>query len=352
MGAKAKEKAPEKSATASTSMDKSTKDDSPKQLFGGWTGKTPVTLLNEYIQRQQSEGWHRADYSIHGGPNNGYTCVIRLTKQDKKLGHQRVEFKPTPMVRLPTAIEARHMAATYVLFRMRANTSLYRMIPPVHRTYWLELDAIRKEEVGREWMYAEDPFAAQAAREKERADRDRAYKKLEETKVRAKETGRHEDLLSKGLRRRWDDLAEVAMSDAQRSKAETVVRTWTATWGLATSETGNGGGEEEGLVAKGFRQLHVAEALAACQGDAGRAFEWLCVHVPEDDLPPQVMRRGYHASMVVGGNNGELAMQLAARRLARSGFAPTLCRQALDEAMESSALPDEAMAESRAAEIL
>ncbi|KAJ2581272.1 helicase, partial [Coemansia sp. RSA 1836] len=366
MGAKAKEKKAKEKPTSANDAVPPPPPPQPPPLFGGWTGKTPVTLLNEYIQRQQSEGWHRADYSVHGGPGAGYLCIIRLTKQDKKLGQLRVEFKPTATattgLRFPTAIEARHMAATYTLFRLRANTSLYRMIPPVHRAYWLDLDAIKKEESSaKEWMYAEDPFAAQVARDRDRVDRDRARAQVEETRVRAKETGRHEDLLPGGLRRRWDDLAEVAMSEAQRSAAESVVRTWTATWKLPVSssdDAGSGAGADKsggrmGLVKRGFRATHVDEALAACQGDPGRAFEWLCVHVPEDDLPAQVMRRGYHASLVVGSNNStdtvdELALQLAARRLARSGFALSLCRQALDQAM---VMPI-GVAESRAAEIL
>ncbi|KAJ2059448.1 helicase [Coemansia sp. S146] len=329
-GDKAKDKAGDKPG------DK--KDPAPQALFGGWTGKTPATLLNEYIQRQQAEGWHRADYNIHGSSQHGYSCVIRLSKQDKKLGRLQVEFRPTATpstgLRFPTAIEARHMAATYALYQLRANTSLYRMIPPVHRSYWLELDEARVGE-----RVCEDPFAAKLARDRDREDREKMRAKREETRVRAKETGRTEDLLPAGLRRRWDDLAQVNMSEEQRNRAESVVRLWTATWGLKT---------EGKAVLTGFRPAHIEEALAACGGDQARAFEWLCVHVPEDDLPEHVMRRGYQASMVTGTNasGAELASQLAAKRLARSGFALTMCREALDEAGTGD------KAEARAAEIL
>ncbi|KAJ2106951.1 putative ATP-dependent RNA helicase ucp12 [Coemansia sp. RSA 922] len=334
---KAKDKAPDKPADKPKEK---TTDKKDLGLFGGWTGKTPVTLLNEYVQRQQSEGWHRADYNIHGTAQHGYTCVIRLSKQDKKLGLLKVEYRPTPTtstgLRFPTAIEARHMAATYTLYQLRANTSLHRMIPPVHRTYWLELDENRKGD-----RVCEDPFAAKLARDRDREDRERIRMKREETKIRAKETGRTEDLLSTGLRKRWDDLAQVHMSEEQRSNAESVVRLWTATWGLKT---------EGNAVLTGFRPQHIEEALAACGGDQARAFEWLCVHVPEDDLPEHVMRRGYQASMVTGSNasGSELALQLAAKRLARSGFALSMCRAALEEANSE----DLTRAESRAAEIL
>ncbi|KAJ2696117.1 putative ATP-dependent RNA helicase ucp12 [Coemansia sp. IMI 209128] len=313
MGAKTKDKPAEAESSA---------------LFGGWTGKTPVTLLNEYVQRQQTDGWHRPDYNIHGTAHTGFTCIIRLSKQDKKLGRLQVEFRPTAMPqRQATALEARHMAATYVLHRLRANTSLYRMMPPVHRAYWLELDADR----GESWMY-DDPFAAKVVRDREREDKAKERAKREEVRSRAVESGRREDLLPPGLRKRWDALAQVHMSEALRAKAEGVVRLWTATWGVVEESKDTGG------LIKGFRSAHVEEALAACGGDEQAALQWLCVHVPEDDLPEHIMQRGYRSSMVTGSNasNTELSHELAAKRLARSGFSLSQCRAALTSAMDES----------------
>ncbi|KAJ1935288.1 helicase, partial [Kickxella alabastrina] len=95
-------------------------------LFNGWTGKTPATLLNEYVQKQPT--WHRASYNVSGGTNTGgYTCSIHLGKIDPK-------NKSTPLAvhlrapaslaeKQPTPVEARHMAATYALYRMRSDTS-------------------------------------------------------------------------------------------------------------------------------------------------------------------------------------------------------------------------------------
>ncbi|KAJ2731273.1 helicase [Coemansia sp. BCRC 34962] len=320
----------------------------PTALFGGWTGKAPVTLLNEYVQRQQAEGWHRADYNIQGTAHTGFTCVIRLSKQDKKLGRLKVEFRPTATattpLRHPTALEARHMAATYALHRLRANTSLYRMIPPVCRAYWLELDANR----GEPWMY-DDPFAAKLARDRERDDREKERAKKEEIRSRALENGRLEDLLPPALRSRWDALAQVDMSEALRNKAESVVRTWTDTWGITAEEEGSRD-SGEGLAKMGFRSAHIDEALKACGGDSQAALQWLCVYVPEDDLPEHIMQRGYQSSMVTGSNaasNVELSRELAAKRLARSGFSLSQCRAALD-----SAPGDLGAAESRAMDIL
>ncbi|KAJ2840802.1 helicase [Coemansia sp. 'formosensis'] len=321
------------------------KNDTPV-LFGGWTGKTPVTLLNEYVQRQ--DGWHRASYNVRS-TGGRHSCVIHLAKEDKKLGRLQVEYRPTATastgLHFATAVEARHMAATYALYQLRGNTSLHRMMPPVHRAYWLDLDT--EKTPGRDF---EDPFITKVAKDRDRADRQKAAEKREETRARARETGRHEDLLPAGLRTRWDALSAVPMSEPLRAQAEGIVRTWTATWGLSSGTDGDGGGLQ------GFRAAHVDEALAACAGDRAAAFEWLCVHVPEDDLPDRVMRRGYKASLVTGSNaaaGDELARGLAAKRVARSGFALSMCRDAIDEALnEDQANGDLAWAEARAADVL
>ena len=36
-------------------------DDVKKSIFGNWTGKTPVTLLNEYCQKQH---WQKPEYQM------------------------------------------------------------------------------------------------------------------------------------------------------------------------------------------------------------------------------------------------------------------------------------------------
>ncbi|KAJ2172200.1 helicase, partial [Coemansia sp. RSA 518] len=178
MGGKAKKTAPVDSKPKKTAQDdtkaKKGAQDTPKPaetpaqaLFGKWTGKTPVTLLNEFVQK--NTGWHKPEYLMHGGPNS-YNCTIRLSKSDKKQPAPiSVHFKPeatdSTLLKHKTSLEARHVAATFVLHRLRSDTNLHRMLPPMHREYWLDLEKLRQVNTS-EWVYVADPFAAKIAREK------------------------------------------------------------------------------------------------------------------------------------------------------------------------------------------
>ncbi|KAJ2656320.1 helicase [Coemansia sp. RSA 1200] len=356
-----------------------------QQLFGKWTGKTPVTLLNEHVQR--NAGWQRPDYNMRGSSSgSGFHCVVRMTKIDAKSSSSKagpstetVAFEPTETksrpLRHPTALEARHTAATYALHRLRSATSMHLMLPPVFRTYWLELEDQRKElqltkkkkdanDMG-DWKYAADPFAAKAARTREREVKEEERTRTKERERRAVALGRSEDLMRPGMRRRWEELAEVHMSEDNRQAVEAVVRTWTRSWALdeeeGEREETNNEKEEPGarnkLLALGFRRAHVAEALTHA-GTMQEALDWLCVHIPEDDLPDQVLRRSYRAAPAIvapavdadGSTHRErtaAAVGAAAKRLARSGFAESVCRGAVAECLAHA--PTVAAAEALAA---
>ncbi|KAJ2664256.1 putative ATP-dependent RNA helicase ucp12 [Coemansia sp. RSA 1199] len=367
MGGKAKKAAPvdsktKKTAEVESKPKKGAQDDTkpkpaenPAQaLFGKWTGKTPVTLLNEFVQK--NAGWHKPEYLMHGGPNS-YNCTIRLSKSDKKQPTPiSVHFKPeatdSTLLKHKTSLEARHVAATFVLHRLRSDTNLHRMLPPVHREYWLDLEKLRQENTS-EWVYVADPFAAKIAREKHFEERAVKQAKKREQVARA-EAGHKEELLPPGQRRRWEEMAEVGMSERHRETVEAVVRTWTSNWGVtdSSSEAGGDPGTRNALIKQGFREVHVDEALGHTT-TREQALDWLCVHVPEDDLPQQVMQRAYRASAtVVTSDERALSVQLAAKRLARAGFPTSKCKSVVEQKLDEQpdAMPDAlAAAEARAA---
>jgi ATP-dependent RNA helicase DHX57 len=75
--------------------------------------------------------------------------------------HKHLAFKPT-------ALEARHFAATYGLFRVCSMRNIHMMLPPDYRDLWKgEFEVLKKEDVkeGRAWMYEADPFSALQERE-------------------------------------------------------------------------------------------------------------------------------------------------------------------------------------------
>ncbi|KAJ2785662.1 helicase [Coemansia interrupta] len=319
------------------------------KLFGGWTGKTPMTLLNELVQRQS--GWHRASYNVHGGADGKFTCTIRLTKPDPKTRSavQTVTFRPPSELTAaqPSAVEAKHYAATYALFRMRSDTRMHLSLPPEHRAYWEALDGQREKGEG---VYAADPFAAKIERDKGRVAREREREKHAERRERA-EQGHREELLKPAARRRWDEMLEVRMAERHRLRVEGVVRTWTTQWGLGGSdddgdEKEQSEGAVDALVKLGFQRAHAEEALGHGRTRDG-AVDWLCVHVPEDDLPARFMKRGEAPVVVRLDGAGERAQ----RRLGACGFPRALVQDALGAALEQPDA-DEDAAEARAASAL
>ncbi|KAJ2804431.1 putative ATP-dependent RNA helicase ucp12 [Coemansia guatemalensis] len=292
-------------------------------LFGKWTGKTAVVLLNEFVQKA---GWRRVDYSMRGG-NSGFQCIVRLTREEKRQT-TTVDFRPISTASTPqrhaTALEARHVAATYALHRLRSNTNMHMMLPPVHRNYWQELEQQRKDSgASAAWKYTADPFSAQTAREQQVQEKTRER----ERRSQAKEEGRGEDLLSPGQKKRWEELPEVRMSEKSRELVERVVREWTESWGaegVADSEQ-----EARRLEQAGFRAAHVREALELAPG---QALDWLCVHVPEDDLPPQLLQRAGGVAVVVQQEE-QHGQQQAVRRLAQSGFPTSLVRTTMERSL-------------------
>ncbi|KAJ2077672.1 helicase [Coemansia sp. RSA 988] len=318
---------PETSKGTTGAAAKDTKTDgqssTAQELFGKWTGKTAVVLLNEFVQKA---GWRRVDYSMRGG-NGGFQCIVRLTREEKRQT-TTVDFRPTSTASTPqrhaTALEARHVAATFALHRLRSNTNMHMMLPPAHRNYWLELEQQRKDSgTSAAWKYAADPFAAQTAHEQQVQEKTRER----ERRSQAKEEGRNEDLLGPGQKRRWEELPEVRMCEKSRELVEQVVRTWTESWG--DSEAGGSQEEASRLEQAGFRAAHVREALEQAPG---QALDWLCVHVPEDDLPPQLLQRAGGVAVVVQ-HEQQQGRQQVVQRLVKSGFPTSLVRTTMERSL-------------------
>ncbi|KAJ1540244.1 hypothetical protein HK405_011580, partial [Cladochytrium tenue] len=225
-------------------------------------------------------------------------------------------------------------AATYALHRFCSHLSIHRLLPPAHQAYWSELEAQRRA-AGPEaqaYEYAADPFAAAEQRARAGRERERAEQEARERAERAA--------------RPWEGLPPVRMSGQARARVEELVRGLAAaeSKGVAAvrrAEGGSGGAaggsdgldEEDGqvveaLVAKGFRRAHAVEAVGYCDGFVA-ALDWLCIHVPEDDLPA-----AFHASTneitTAKGSPEELAREWAIRRVTDSGFSRKLLVSAYD----------------------
>ena len=240
----------------------------------------------------------------------------------------------------PTALEARHFAATYALFRVCSMRNIHMMLPPTYRDLWkttfqdLKYDDVKQ---GKGWMYEADPFAAK--QEREQAQTLIAKKRDEREKQEAKNSDHPAHILSalrsnagnsnRNVLKGWTRVPKIDMAKRTRAHIETLIRR-DDRWNIHAArisevECRNIINEFVGL---GFRESHVEEAVQECK-DREETLEWLIIHVPEDDVPSWVLPEGYTAGLSMV--SGDLRREASIKRLADAGYSNDLCARLLDE---------------------
>ncbi|MCJ1404279.1 hypothetical protein MMC11_007504 [Xylographa trunciseda] len=340
------------SSKASTSKDgvtgkPPTGEDVPKKpdtrkLIGGasWTGKLPVNILSEHCQKQR---WEKPEYTMAKSPE-GFSSMVILKAMNPKTKEMSIlpPFKIPPaykhLAMQPTAVEARHFAATYALFRVCSMRNIHMMLPPNYRDLWKgEFDELKKEDVknGKGWMYEADPFAAK--HERQEAQALMAKKREEREQQRAQEADQPMvpgiPNMNGGQRnnnmRGWARVPKVEMGKRTRQQVEDMVRRH-AVWnpqGVSLSEFQRRNIVNE-LVELGFRKSHIEEAADECK-DREETLEWLLIHVPEDDLPRWSLPEGYVAGISMA--SGNIQREASIKRLSDSGYAAEICEKLLDK---------------------
>jgi ATP-dependent RNA helicase DHX57 len=246
----------------------------------------------------------------------------------------------------PTALEARHFAATYGLFRVCSMRNIHMMLPPDYRDLWKgEFEVLKKEDVkdGRGWMYEADPFGALREREEAKAVMEKKRMDIQKAKEKAANTPGAPGNAGLALRnngpggigsgahnihRGWTRIPKIEMGKRTRTNVETLIRRH-ALWNphdvrLSEFQKHTIVKEFKGLD---FRQSHVEEAVEECK-DREETLEWLLIHVPEDDLPKWALPEGYVAGISMASS--DLKREGIIKRLSESGYAMDLCRQTFD----------------------
>jgi ATP-dependent RNA helicase DHX57 len=325
-----------------------------RQLIGGasWTGKLPVNLLQEHCQKQK---WDRPDYNTIK-TKEGFSVLVSLSARNPKTNEvtKLPPFKlPPTHVQLayqPTALEAKHFAATYALYRVCNMKNLHMMLPPDYKALWKDFEALKKQDVkeGKAWMYEADPF--QAARERDEAKVVAEKKRAAMQAAREKAAADNDPGASlafrgpggggsgggrggggggaHGLMRGWATVPKIEMGNKTRTQLEDLLRretVWNPHSIVMTAA------QKAAIVREfkelGFRQSHVEEAVEECK-DREETLEWLLVHIPEDDLPRWALPERYSAGVTVGAT--DLRREGVIKRLAQSGYSIDLCRKILD----------------------
>ncbi|KAJ9639109.1 putative ATP-dependent RNA helicase ucp12 [Knufia peltigerae] len=324
-----------------------------RKVIGGqsWTGKLPVNLLSEHCQRQK---WNKPDYQgrqVSG--SNGekmHRSWVVLSKTDPKTGDvtRLPSFQlPTSSAHLadqPTALEARHFAAAYALFRISSMKNLSMALPPFYRDLWKgDFQRLKEEDVkeDRAWKYDADPFAAEVKRqeikakvEKRKQEQLAAPPKIEPLSlVNSSASG----ITLKG----WDRAPRIELGQSSRMRLESIIRT-KSTWNTAGTKMTKA--ERVSIVSdlakSGFLPSHIQEALDYC-GSREEVLEWLLIYLPEDSLPSWSFPPGYHAGVSLV--TSDLSTDAKVKRLSEGGYSSQLCLQALRDNDGSEALAMEAL---------
>jgi ATP-dependent RNA helicase DHX57 len=319
-------------------------EDAPKKpdtrtLIGGasWTGKLPLNMLSELCQKQK---WDKPEYTMIK-TDNGFVSGVILKATSPKTR----ESTTLPQFRFPkdhqaiagqeTAVEARHFAAAYTLYRVSSMKNLHMMMPPKYKDLWKGLFAdLKKEDEanGKGWMYAADPFAMAKGREDEAAAKIKRRDEME--KLRAKEAaqGKGPGAAVMGANGKgpkpWNRAPKIDMGKKTRLQVEQLIRQY-AIWGSETTSLSSTDRSTllQSVTKLGFRKSHVEEALEIC-GNREELLEWLLIHVPEDDLPKWSLPENYTADVSLASS--DLKREAVIKRLASTGYATDLCEAAIE----------------------
>lgn len=331
--AKNKNKPVAEPVTKKKSSKEATPDDPKKPSRGlvvgenfGWTGKLPVTLLNEHCQKQK---WNKCQYDMMRRPN-GYIGIVTLSWENPKTRElTTVKYTPTYSPR-ETSNEARHMVATFVLHRVNYVKNMKMLLPIIFRDYWSDLEKerlqlLKDDKTLHDKRYNVNPFSvvmeqqkAKAEKEKERTAKDNQNLKIHKPVINIGQkpvpsvAATTKSPIPRGA---WEHAPLMDIPSDMRVEIERSVQRhleWNE--GNKTAD----GSTVKKLLGLGFRESHVKEALQYTS-EFIDALEWLIFHIPEDDLPI-LFAKSRKDSEVLLTISQNLKTELVLKRLRHSGF--------------------------------
>ncbi|KAI8911703.1 P-loop containing nucleoside triphosphate hydrolase protein [Gorgonomyces haynaldii] len=284
-------------------------------LFGSWTGKTPVSMLYELCQK---EGWGKPSFN-NRRTGKGNRCTIGITQRNKKTG-QTDQVTWCPPMDFESEQLAKHACATFVLHRLRSHLAMHKLMPPSMRTLWEQWDAEKAKlpESETRFDFAPDPFAALEAR-KNAIEFDR----INERKARERE--QEEEKLKASP---WLEYPEIYIPKEARADLENLIRSNFSVLHQNTP-TGNVKHIYKKLIAKGFKKVHVDEALSHCSTFES-CLDWLNLYVPEEDLPPSMVAENKKIELLTH-DQASLSKEYLLKRLISNGFSREHCQQYMDD---------------------
>lgn len=291
------------------------------------------TVLMRPLQRHNADGF--SSMVTLSAKNTKTKETVRLEPFKLPPSHVQLAYKPT-------ALEAKHFAATYALYRVCSMKNMSMILPPDYKSLWKEFEALKKQDVkdGKGWMYEADPFKAMEERQAAKLAAEKKRKEQQAIKEKAAQMPGASGLVLRGNAaasgggghnpmKGWTTVPKMEMGNKTRQHLESLLRRDTI-WNPHAVVMSQ---DQKASVIKefkdlGFRPSHIEEAIEECK-DREEALEWLLIHVPEDDLPKWALPEKYGAGISVGAT--DLRREGAATRLAQSGYSIELCRKVYDD---------------------
>lgn len=266
----------------------------------GWTGKLPLTLLYEFCQKHK---WMKPIVNNKTSPM-GHTTTIYImwenpkTKEVIKLGYN-------PKIFTNTANEAKHLTATYTLFRVNYRTNMLMILPKIFSDHWKLFDAERKEllakdKVKHDVFYSDKPFQTYLQEQERKAKLKLKQEKEKQQDLLVKKPVKlkynevqeivklykklHLEPVQTFSKKIWENSPLFDLDSDLRCRIENLIKSF-INWSLMdTSEYVNPDRLVKFLSSLGFRLEHIQEAMSYTKG-FNSVLEFLLFHLPEDDLP-------------------------------------------------------------------
>lgn len=309
----------------------------------GWTGKLPVTLLNEHCQKQK---WGKCQYDM-SKKATGFVGIVTLTWENPKTKELiPIKFYPNYSPK-ETTNEARHMVATFVLHRINYIKNMKMLLPIIFRDYWNELEderlkLLKENKELHDKRYNTNPFTVylQQKENEEKKAKERQIKEQNELKTKKptislgtkSSTNSATSATTKPLKiesdtrkfpkKVWEQAPFIDIPSDIRTSIEHSIRNhidWVNTdQDLLINNPSMAKTASEKLSALGFRESHIKESFNY-SSRFSESLEWLLFHIPEDDLPQSFVKTDKDSKVQLKISQN-LEMEYLMKRMANSGF--------------------------------
>ncbi|KAM0788551.1 hypothetical protein ACM66B_001677 [Microbotryomycetes sp. NB124-2] len=295
------------SASSKVTLSNEAQQQRPPPLFPiGF--KTPMSLLSE---RCQKSGWDKPTVEPKKLPSGKYSAAVILHRKNPKTRepesvYMRPPASPSPQaVEKDGAMEAKHYAAVYAMYRFSNNLRLHMQLPPGPREYWQVLE---KEKTAsppnKAYLWSLTPFETAAAAAETLAAKNTAGESV--GRPGSAPSSRSGSVVPSRastpsgppppLPKVWQDAPEVRMPSALRDLVEETIKSLAGydnvdevddDFVLSDSESS----VLEQFVNQGFRRGHVLAAVKRLRRETPASLlhqevlSMLHLHVPEEDLP-------------------------------------------------------------------